>query len=311
MTALYVLLVVLGLLLLALVVLLAFSYSRARTLLTPVRKPLAHQPRDFGLTMEDVRIPGPRGALAGWYLPARNGCTLICCHGINDNRGQWLDQIARLHQRGGYGALLFDFAGHGDSEGNLVTFGVRESEDIAAVVAYLRSRGDVDIARIGILGYSLGAISAVLAAAREPALRCVMVESCFADVQRDLGMLFHRYTGLPSFSFANLIVFWGQRIGKVKLAEIRPVRVIHQLAPRAVFIISDLRDELAVEPYDGEHLYASADEPKQLWQVPDAGHVHAFDLSPEEWIQRVGDFFDTYLAGGKAVSDKSAPQTEQ
>src|SRR5512142_61648 len=81
--------------------LLLFTYIMARGLLRPQRKPLMLTPAQFNLTVEDVRIAGPHGALAAWYLPASNGCTLICCHGIHDNRGQWLEQVTRLHQRGG------------------------------------------------------------------------------------------------------------------------------------------------------------------------------------------------------------------
>src|SRR5262249_4745246 len=224
--------------------LLGFCYWRARLLLAPVRVPLAYRPVDVGLVMQELRLPSPRGELAAWYLPARNGCTLICCHGINDNRGQWVAQVARLHARGGYGALLFDFAGHGESDGKLVTYGARETQDIAAVLDYLRARGDVDMRRLAILGYSLGAIAAVLAA-QMPELRCLVIESGFADLQGDIGTLFTRYTGLPAFPFANLIVSFCQVIAGVKLSEIRPMRVIGRLSPRAVFIISDLEDEIA------------------------------------------------------------------
>jgi pimeloyl-ACP methyl ester carboxylesterase len=289
---------VLGLAALLGAVVLAFSYWQTLRLLTPVRKPLEVRPADVGLAAEDVWIDGPRGKLAAWYVPARNGCTLICCHGINDNRGQWVRQVARLHAERGYGAIMFDFAGHGESTGSLVTYGVREQEDVAAVLAYLRARGDVNMRGIGIMGYSLGAITSVLAAADRPELRAVVIESGFADVQRDLAVLFHRFTGLPSFPFANLVVFWGERIGKgrVRLNQIRPAQVIGRIAPRAVFIISDLKDGIADEPYDGEQLYAHAGEPKRLWQVPDAAHVQAFNLLPEEWTALVGDFLDEYLA---------------
>lgn len=274
------------------VVLLAFSYWRATVLLTPVRKALPYQPSDYGLSVEDARIPGRRGELAAWYLPARNGCTLICCHGINDNRAQWIEPIARLHARSGYGALMFDFAGHGQSEGKQVTFGVREAEDVEDVIAYLRRRGDVNMDGLGILGYSLGAITAVLAAARLPELRCVVIESGFADLQRDVAVLFKRFTGLPSFPFANLIVFWGQLISGVKLGDIRPMRVIGSISPRPVFVISDLDDALANEPYDGTHLFESAGHPKEFWQIADCAHVQGFATVPELWIQRVGDFLD-------------------
>ncbi|MGH2514082.1 MAG: hypothetical protein ACRDHP_00340, partial [Ktedonobacterales bacterium] len=73
-------LVIAGLLLLVLsfVALQLFCYWRARLLLRPVRKPLVLRPADVGLVAEDVRIPGPRGQLAAWYVPPRNGCVLIC-----------------------------------------------------------------------------------------------------------------------------------------------------------------------------------------------------------------------------------------
>ena len=141
------------------------------------------------------------------------------------------------------------------AKARLVTFGARETLDVAAALRYLRTRGDVDMTHIGLMGYSLGAITAVLAAAALPEPRCVVIESGFADLERDLGMLFRRYTGLPSFPFAQLVVFWGQLLAKVRLSEIRPMRVIGRISPRAVFMISDLLDELADEPYDGEHLY--------------------------------------------------------
>ena len=288
----------------------AFCCWRAIQLLRPVRRPPAMRPADVALDAEEVRISGPRGQLAAWYVPPTNGCVLICCHGINDNRGQWVEQIARLHTSGGYGAVMFDFAGHGDSEGGMVTYGAREKLDVMAVVEWLRTRGDVDMSRVGILGYSLGAITATLAAADVPDLRCLVIESGFADLQTDIGMLFHRYTGLPSFPFANLIVFWGQIFSGVRLGEIRPVRVIGRLSPRAVYIISDLLDEIAYEPYDGEHLYASAGEPKRLWQVPDVGHVRAFEFLPEEWIARVSAFLDEHLAAAPMLPSGRVPDSQ-
>lgn len=276
--------------------LLIFTYILARQLLRPERRAMTKTPADFGLEMTEIRIPGPRGALAGWYLPARNGCTLICCHGINDNSGQWIAPIAKLHARSGYGALLFDFAGHGQSEGNQVTYGIRERHDVTAVIDYLRQRGDVDMERMAILGFSLGAITAVMSAAEHPDLRAVVIESGFSDLHHDIAKLFARYTGLPAFPFVRLVIFWGQRIARVRLEEVRPARIIGNIAPRPVLIISDLRDALADEPYDGEYLYQAAGEPKELWQVAEASHVNAFGIEPDAWIDRVGGFLDSYLA---------------
>ena len=291
-------LVLLGVFALLAGALLLFTYVLARRLLRPIRKPMMVSPADVGLEMEVVRIPGPRGALAGWYLPASNGCMLICCHGIHDNSSQWLPQIARLHAQSGYGALLFDFTGHGQSDGSQVTYGIRERHDVTAAMEYLRQRGDVPMERVAILGYSLGAITAVLAAAEHPDLRAVVIESGFSDLFHDISKIFTRYTNLPAFPFANLVIFWGQRIAGVRLSEIRPAQVIGRIAPRPVLIISDLRDALADEPHDGEFLYQSAGEPKELWQVAEATHVNAFGVEPEAWIEHVRGFLDTCFAQG-------------
>lgn len=297
-------LVLLGALALLAGALLLFTYLLASRLLRPERRPMALSPADVGLEMEVVRIPGPRGALAGWYLPASNGCTLICCHGIHDNSSQWLPQIARLHERNGYGALLFDFTGHGQSEGNQVTYGIRERHDVTAAMEYLRQRGDVPMEQVAIMGYSLGAITAVLAAAEHPDLRAVVIESGFSDLYHDIAKIFTRYTRLPAFPFAHLVIFWGQRIAGVRLSEIRPAQVIGRIAPRPVLIISDLRDALADEPHDGEFLYRSAGEPKELWQVAEATHVNAFGVEPEAWIEHVCGFLDSCFAAPANYSNR-------
>ena len=160
--------------------LLAVTYRQARTLLTPVRKPLDLHPTDVGLAVEEAWIPSRADGSRPGFSPPATATPSTRCHGVNDNRAQWLRQVARLHADRGYGALLFDFAGHGESEGSQVTYGAREREDVAAVLTYLRGRGDVDMAGIGIMGYSLGAITSVLLAAEEPVLRAVVIESGFA-----------------------------------------------------------------------------------------------------------------------------------
>ena len=285
--------------------LLLFTYVLARQLLRPERRAMTVTPADVGLRMSEVRITSPRGTLAGWYLPSRNGCTLICCHGINDNSGQWVAPVAKLQARG-YGALLFDFSGHGQSEGNQVTYGIRERQDVTAAIEYLRQRGDVNMERLAILGNSLGAITAVMSAVEHPELGVVVLESGFSDLHHDIARIFARYTGLPAFPFVRLVIFWGQRIAHVRLSEVRPAQIIGRLAPRPVLIISDLRDALADEPYDGEYLYRSAGSPKELCQVAEATHVNAFGVDPAAWSDRVGSFLDRYLAAPAASAQSTA-----
>lgn len=273
---------------------LLFTFVMAWRLVHPLRKPLESHPRLLDMPHEDVTINSPAGKLAAWFLPGTNGRTLIGLHGINDNREQWLIPARDLQARG-YASLLFDFRGHGQSQGRHVTFGDRETEDVAAALEYLQQRGDIDMNRVGLMGLSLGGIAAIIATARLPGIHAVMVEAAFPDLQQDLAHAFQRYTGLPPFPLAFLTAWWGQIIVGTNLSEMRAIAAVDKIAPRPIFIIGDLLDNLVDEPRGSDALFARAGEPKQLWQLPNAKHVRAYQVGPEEYIDRLDAFFSDAL----------------
>src|SRR4051812_5550678 len=100
--------------------------------------------------------------LHGWYVPSRNGSAVAVIHGTGGNRLGVADH-ARLLVRRGYGALVFDLHGHGDSEGRSTSVAARFQGDADAALAYLRRRPDVRAGRIGVIGVSLGGEVAIQA----------------------------------------------------------------------------------------------------------------------------------------------------
>ena len=276
------------------VLVLVFTLAQALRLIHPRLRSFSTHPREYDVAHEDVFFMGPQGKLGAWYLPGTNGRTLIGLHGITDNRQQWLAPAVDL-QRRGYTVLMMDFRRHGQSEGRYTSYGDLETGDIAAALDYLQTRGDIDMARVGLMGLSLGAIAALIAAARLPQVGAVMAEAAFGDLQKDLSIAFSRYTGAPAFPLANLVIWWGQRLSGAQLSNIRPVEVIGQIAPRPVFIIGDMQDTLVDEPRTSDELFARAGEPKELWQIPDAGHVQAYTVHPAEYIDRLDAFFQKSL----------------
>src|ERR1051326_365600 len=225
-----------------------FPWLQAWSLTHPKRKPLNRTPADLGTAFEDVSFTTEDGiTLSGWFIPASNGHTLIGCHGILDNREQLLEPAVLLAKQG-YGFLLYDARAHGKSGGKHSTYGHDEVKDVFAAVAYLEGRPDVDTQRLGIIGNSLGGITAIRAAARLSKLRVIIAESTLADFASDISKAFTRFTHLPAFPFAPLTIFWGERITRISLKAIRPVRDIAALAPRPVFLISDLLDEVFYQP---------------------------------------------------------------
>jgi fermentation-respiration switch protein FrsA (DUF1100 family) len=302
-------LVLVGLLVLLLVFLLIFTYRQAWSLTHPPRKPITRTPADLGIAFEEVTFPTADGlTLSAWYIPAQNGRTLIACHGIYDSREQFLEPAVALAKHG-YGFLIYDARAHGKSGGTLSTYGYHEVKDVAGAIDYLQARPDAEHNQLGIMGNSLGGITAIRAAARMPQLRVIVSESAFADFARDIGSAFTRFTHLPAFPFAALVIFWGERLTKIDLKDIRPARDISALSPRPILLISDLADEIVEEPLDGELLYANAGQPKELWQIPNCHHVQAWKTAPAEYERRVLAFLNRSFATTEPASKPA--QTER
>jgi dipeptidyl aminopeptidase/acylaminoacyl peptidase len=165
---------------------------------------------------------------------------------------------------------------------------------VLAAVDYLLGRPDLDPQRIGILGGSLGAATALRAAARSPHLRAVVAESAFTSLEDEVASSFRAVSGLPAFPFAPFSVAFAQRQTGLRISEVRPIEDIPSIAPRPVFIIHGTDDEL-IPAEQGLSLYEAAGEPKELWMVEMMGHGSALQIWPDEYEKRVIGFFDKAL----------------
>lgn len=140
--------------------------------------PPTRTPAEVGLAYEDVRFPSSDGvSLRGWFIPAagERRPVIVFVHGWLWNRTgnvagrvpfhdvdvDFLPLTRALHDAG-YHVLLFDLAGHGDSEARPpLTYGPHEARDFTGAVGYLRARDDVDPGRIGVVGTSAGGNTAI------------------------------------------------------------------------------------------------------------------------------------------------------
>jgi hypothetical protein len=155
---------------------------------------------DIQPAAELVSFPVPEGGQrVGWFILGRSQATIILLHGFGCPRQEMLGYAQVLH-RAGYSTLLFDFRGRGDSDGDAVTLGFYEQQDALAAVEYLKSRDDVGMGRVGVLGISMGGAVAILAAAQEPAIKAVIADSPFESAEQAIEEGFTRVVGLSCFS---------------------------------------------------------------------------------------------------------------
>ena len=232
--------------------------------------------------------------LVGWFIPSGQprSATIILLEGYGQGRAAMLPQAAYLHHAG-YNTLLFDYRGTGQSGGSAFTFGMKEPLDVRGAVNYLLTRKDVNADRIAVQGVSIGAVIGILAMAQDPHIQTVVAESAFPSLTGMIKTDFSRYTRLPLHPFGVMAIWvMEHRLGG-NVNVVSPIDAVAKMQ-RPVFIIYDLQDKLL--PSDsGQRLYAAATGPKELWLVKDTSHANGFLVWPDDYADRVLQFYATYL----------------
>lgn len=261
-------------------------YANARA--HPSRAPLCCvTPAELGLVYEDVIFVTNDGlTLRGWYLPSRNRAAVIIAHGLGGNRVPHLAQAGALAKHG-YGVLLFDLRAHGESEGNTATVGGR---DVIAAVAYLKKRNEIDSARIGAIGFSLGGMASIHAAASSNDIRAVISDGAGPTAFRDEPKpeSFGDWITLPFYWVVYQVWEWQGASAPTSMIE-----AVAKIAPRPVMLVAGGQNqfELGLQ----RRLFAAAGEPKMLWEIPEVGHGGGWTARPQEYEDRVVTFFDQAL----------------
>ena len=242
------------------------------------------------LRAEAVTIPSRTGVtLAGRFFPGCSRATIILSHGYGDNQDQMPPWAAFLH-RAGYSLFTYDMRSRGASGGDAITLGALEQQDLLSVIDYIAARPDVDPARIGALGVSLGGATTILAAAQDRRVKAVVEDCAFTDASGVIDTAFEYFLHLPAFPFAPIAVKISELRTGQRMSQVHPVAVVGQISPRPLFIIHGLADTV-VPPANSERMYAAAGEPKQVWYVPGAKHNGSREVAGVEYEQRIVAFF--------------------
>jgi len=274
---------------------------QALTWVYPARNVPVDTPSSVGLdNWEEVTFTSGDGLnIAGWFIrpdaASEPAPTVMLLHGLGGHRGGMLGEAALL-VNAGYNTLLIDLRAHGLSDGDVTTLGYREVEDVRGAVDYLSGRDDVDSERIGLAGFSLGAVTAIRAAARIPEIQAVAALSTFKTVDDNVTPIIRALTGRPPIPFPAAVIWFVNLETGVNVGEVRPIDDLAQIAPRPVLFVHGEGD--TVVPVSNSHdLFDAAGEPKELLIIPNAQHGGFMGAAPEEFEQRFVGFFDQYLQG--------------
>ena len=136
-------------------------------------------PEDRGLQAEMIRFTSTDClVLTAWWLAADGAAkgTVVLAHGQGGNRSDMLGRAAFL-VHAGYNVFAIDLRAHGESDGNYMTPGFKEADDVLSAVAYVKGRGEDG--PIVLLGYSYGAVAVLHATARSTEPSAVVADAAF------------------------------------------------------------------------------------------------------------------------------------
>lgn len=281
---------------------LAISVYVGWNLTHPVRKALTTTPASVGATFEEIQFPSRIDHLTmkGWYLPAKSASTkaVVIAHGYKGNRiedGAGALGTAKFLTEQGYNVLMFDFRASGESEGTTVTVGPMEKRDLAGAVDFVRSRGNQ---KVGLLGYSMGAGTALQTAAEVPEVDAVVADSSMRDFKLYLQENMPYWTKLPDFPFTSIILAVMPTIIGAELKDLSPVSVAPQLAKKPMLLFTGDKDD-AIPLSNSEAILAAYQKAGgsagKLVVIPGAGHVKSNVVDQARYRQELTAFFGQSL----------------
>jgi len=241
--------------------------------------------------VESVQIPAPNASTVhGWLVYGKpGGGVVLLAHSMRSNRLEMLSR-ARFLRDQGYSVLFIDLQAHGETAGERITFGLKESENIEASIAFLRKIFPTE--RLGAIGVSLGAAAIVLAK-HDLKLSAVILESLHPTIEEAVDNRLKLHFGNHGSVLLPLVLSQLSFYLDTSTDALSPITCVNNLNAPSLFISGT--DDAHTTQLETERLYAAARAPKELWIVPGARHFNMHTYAGREYEQRISAFLSRYL----------------
>jgi len=250
-------------------------------------------PFETGVAFERVRFRTADGIeITGWWLFGHGNRVVVGLTGRSGIKSDLLG-IGSYLAKAGFNVLLPDFRGRGESESAPLDLGGREALDAAAAIGYAAAR--IPGARIGIIGFSMGAAVAVIAAARDPRVLALAMDSPFAEpaplMRSGMRRFFPvtRALAIPTLTRMWAIILYGVDLGRMDIRA-----AAGRLRLTGALVIVSGRDSV-IDPAQQRRVFEALPPPKELWEAPEADHCGAYFADRQQYVTRIIDFFSATL----------------
>ncbi len=212
---------------------------------------------------------------------APQGSVIVLLGGNGDSRDGMIP-TANLLALHGFGVITLDYR---SCVGAPSTLGYKEIEELNAAVTYARAQPGVK--HVGVLGFSVGGVTAIRGAARSLSIETVIAMGGFSNLEDHINVTPSPLLSTRWIVKRMVLYFFAQETG-VEPRQVSPISDVGAISPRPVLLIYGDKE---IESAKVRQLFAAAREPKALWIVPGADHGEYQKLYPKEFEDKVVHFF--------------------
>ena len=206
---------------------------------------------------------------------------IIICHGIMQSKDSQIFTKMAMEFEENYDVINMDLRGHGRSGGGC-TLTSMEVQDLKAVVDYARQRQK----KVGVIGFSLGAATAILESAEYKNIDSLILVSPFTKISK-VDFKFWKRDATQTTPTKEFIIDTNRRIkiGNIFLFKTAPIAVVDKISPAPVLFLHG-KEDWVIDCSHSQELYEKAKEPKKLVIFEDAFHAeYIYEKFPEKFIE--------------------------
>jgi len=206
----------------------------------------------------------------------------------------------------GISVFCFDFSGCGLSGGEYITLGWFEKDDLETVIRHLRANPRV--MKMSLWGRSMGAVTALLYAEKDPNLAGLVLDSPFSNLTKLAEDVAISKTKLPGLVIKGALALIKQTIfktTKMNMTNLNLEKMVEKLQIPAMFAAS--KDDTFVKFWHVETLFKSYKGDKRLVHITGDHN----EMRESKFMDEVGDFLQRVLQIKKKNKEKDILESDK
>ena len=177
------------------------------------------------------------------FRPAVEMPVILYLHGNSSSRLEGMNNLKLLLNLD-INLFVFDFPGCGLSEGDYISLGYHEKDDVKIIMDFLEKMPGVG--NIGIWGRSMGAATTLLYAYKDPRVKAICVDSPFERFEKLAEELVIKQINLPKFLIAGALKIIKSTVKSkngLDISKLNPIEKVEKTFQPALFVHA-INDEL-------------------------------------------------------------------